>query len=123
MKVGVMGAGAIGCYLGGRLAAAGVDVVLVGRPSLAAEIGAAGMRLTDYRGFDRTVPLPMATEAAALADRDVVLITVKGGDTAAVAGQLRLRPDARVVSFQNGVNNPEILRGILSQRVFAGMVP
>ena len=32
MHVGVMGAGAIGGYLGGRLAAAGAAVTLVGRP-------------------------------------------------------------------------------------------
>jgi 2-dehydropantoate 2-reductase len=118
-----MGAGAIGCYLGGRLAASGVEVVLVGRPSLAAELAQSGLHLTDYRGFDRTISLTMATEAGALADCDVVLVTVKGGDTAKVAAQLQLRPDARVVSFQNGVNNPEVLRGILSQRVLAGMVP
>jgi 2-dehydropantoate 2-reductase len=120
MKVGVMGAGAIGCYLGGRLHAAGVPVVLVGR--LQAEI-AGGMRLTDYRGFDQTVKVEMADTPAALADCDVVLVTVKGGDTASVGAQLVLRKDARVVSFQNGVNNPEVLRGILPQKVLAGMVP
>src|SRR5262249_34342590 len=53
MNVGVMGAGAIGCYLGGRLLASGVPAVLVGRASVAAEVAEHGLRLTDYRGFDR----------------------------------------------------------------------
>jgi len=47
IKIGVFGAGSIGCYLGGRLIAAGADVVLIGRPALAAEIGAFGLHLTD----------------------------------------------------------------------------
>jgi 2-dehydropantoate 2-reductase len=127
MKIGVMGAGAIGCYVGGRLAAAGVDVSFVGRASLAAEVARHGLRLTDYRGADLAVRAPsFASAPEALADRDVVLVTVKGGDTAAVGAALApvLRDGARVVSFQNGVNNPAVLRAALpGRRVLAGMVP
>ena len=124
LKVGVMGAGAIGCYLGGRLAAAGCDVVLVGRPALAAEIAAHGLHVTDYRGFDKRLTVPVATEAGALRGRDVVLVTVKSGDTAAAATTLAevVGHDAVVVSFQNGVGNPDILRAA-GLRVLAGMVP
>jgi 2-dehydropantoate 2-reductase len=122
MKVGVMGAGAIGCYLGGRLAASGIPVVLVGRASLAAEVAQSGLRITDYLGFDHTLSLRIDTDAAALDGCDVILVTVKGGDTAAAAKLLD--PHARIVSFQNGVNNPEVLRQILPEaRVLAGMVP
>ncbi|MEW5854853.1 MAG: 2-dehydropantoate 2-reductase [Myxococcota bacterium] len=126
MKVGIMGAGAIGCYLGGRLQHSGVPVVLVGRQSLADEVAQHGMHLTDYRGFDQTLRLEVATAPTALADCDVVLVTVKGGDTASAGAALAgvLRRDALVVSFQNGVNNPELLRAALpQQRVLAGMVP
>jgi 2-dehydropantoate 2-reductase len=52
MKIGIYGAGAIGCYLGGRLISGGADVVLLGRPALAGEIAAHGLRITDYRGAD-----------------------------------------------------------------------
>ena len=34
MKIAVMGAGAVGCYYGFKLARAGHDVVLIGRPQL-----------------------------------------------------------------------------------------
>jgi 2-dehydropantoate 2-reductase len=124
-----MGAGAIGCYVGGRLLAGGSEVVLVGRPSLAQEIARSGMRLTDYRGADIALPaerVRVAPTAQALADCDLVLVTVKGGDTAAAAAELApvLRAGACVVSFQNGVNNPEILRAALpGVSVLAGMVP
>jgi 2-dehydropantoate 2-reductase len=126
MKIGVMGAGAIGCYVGGRLAAAGVDVTLVGRASLGEEIAKHGLRLTDYRGFDRVVRPAFTTEVARLAKHDVVLVTVKGGDTASVAEALApvLLDGTRVISFQNGVRNPDILRAALpGRRVLAGMVP
>jgi 2-dehydropantoate 2-reductase len=121
-----MGAGAIGCYLGGRLQAAGVKTLLVGRPALVAEVAADGLALSDYRGWQRRVPIAVGTAVAALADCEVVLVTVKGGDTSSVAALLApvLRRGTVVVSFQNGVNNPEVLRAALPDcRVVAGMVP
>src|SRR5512143_3763943 len=125
MKVGVFGAGAIGCYLGGRLVAAGHDVVLVGR--LAAEIAEHGLSLTDYQG-ERIVlsDVRYVADAAALADREVVLVTVKSTATAGAAAELaRVLPAATtVVSFQNGIGNAAILRSALAGRdVVAGMVP
>ena len=121
-----MGAGAIGCYLGGRLQESGVPVILLGRPALQAEVAPHGLQLSDYHGWARRVPIEVATAASALADCDVILVTVKGGDTAASAALLApiLRPNTLVVSFQNGVNNPELLRaGLPSCRVAAAMVP
>lgn len=127
MKIGVMGAGAIGCYVGGRLIASGADVVLIGRASLASEIAEHGLYLTDFDRRDaRLKDVAVSTDPAALADRDVVLVTVKSGDTAEVAKTLApiLARDAIVVSFQNGVGNPSILREHLTEnRVLAGMVP
>jgi 2-dehydropantoate 2-reductase len=45
LKILVIGAGAIGCFVGGRLAAAGHEVTLVGRPALMGKIAAAGLCL------------------------------------------------------------------------------
>ena len=47
MRVGIFGAGAIGCYVGGRLASSGTDVVLVGRPRLRDEIAEHGLVTVD----------------------------------------------------------------------------
>lgn len=55
MKICVYGAGGIGCYVGGRLAAAGSDVTFIGRPRLAAEVASGGLRLTDFHGADLRV--------------------------------------------------------------------
>jgi 2-dehydropantoate 2-reductase len=120
-RIGIFGAGSIGCYLGGRLAAAGADVVLVGRLGLAD-----GFSVVDLAGRTLRVRPRYETEVAALADRDVVLVTVKSPATETAGRQLAgvLRDDAIVVSFQNGVSNPEVLRaGLGGRRVAAGMVP
>ena len=127
MKVGVFGAGAIGCYLGGRLQCSGVPVVYVGRGSVLAELAAAGLHLTDYQGYDRHLPaaeLTATEDSSALRGCDVVLVTVKGMGTAQAAQQLKpdLSPGAVVVSFQNGVRNPEILANELGDRALAAMV-
>ena len=125
MRVGVLGAGAIGCYLGGRLAAAGHDLVLVGR--LGREISEHGLELTDYTGARvRVEDVRYVDQPGPLADREAVLVTVKSMATEDAARPLAgfLRRDAVVVSFQNGVSNAARLRAVLPRhQVIAGMVP
>lgn len=127
MTIGIFGAGAIGCYLGARLAAHGQRVTLVGRPSLADEIArAGGVSLTDYRGFERKVAIEVSTDVGALAQCDVVIVTVKSSDTASAGDELAraLASSCTVVSLQNGVRNAAVLRERLgSRRVCAAMVP
>jgi 2-dehydropantoate 2-reductase len=123
----VVGAGSIGCYVGGRLAATGAEVVFVGRQRLADEIGEHGLQLTDYRGTDLRVPsATFTTDLSVAAAADLVMVTVKSGATHEIADGLAglLRSDAVVVSFQNGVHNAEILDSALGgARTLAGMVP
>ena len=77
MTVAVFGAGSIGCYVGGRLADAGADVVLVGREWLAQEVAAHGLRITDWQGADLAVErVRYETAAHAAAGADLVLVTV-----------------------------------------------
>ncbi|MFX6201765.1 2-dehydropantoate 2-reductase N-terminal domain-containing protein, partial [Acinetobacter baumannii] len=44
-KICIVGAGSIGCYLGGRLLAAGADVTLVGRARIGDELRTHGLTL------------------------------------------------------------------------------
>ncbi len=127
MRIGVLGAGAIGCYLGGKLALAGHDVIFVGR--LGDEIRAHGLTLTDYTGARAVLEAARVryeSEASALSDVDVVLVTVKSAATEDAARPLAslLKKSATLVSLQNGVSNPDRLRGVLPGHVVvAGMVP
>ncbi|GLS31241.1 ketopantoate reductase [Mesorhizobium albiziae] len=128
-KISVFGAGSIGCYVGGRLAAAGADVSFVGRERLATEIAKHGLLLTDYRGADLRISsgdVDYRTDPAGTADAGLILVTVKSGATAEAGKTLAglARPDAVIVSFQNGVGNAEILReAVPGRNVLAGMVP
>lgn len=127
VKVGILGAGAIGCFVGGRLIEAGHDVTMVGR--IGDEIAAHGLRLTDYTGADATIEparVRYTRERAALRGVETVLVTVKSQATTDAAAPLAaiLAPGTTVVSFQNGVSNAARLREVLpSMNVLAGMVP
>lgn len=128
--IAIAGAGSIGCYLGGCLAAAGRDVTLLLREPLAHDIAARGVRVSDLEGHDRTLPgssLALATEPAALGRADVILVTVKCRHTRDMAAQIAThgREGAVVVSLQNGVNNAALLGEVLGSKnpVAAGMVP
>ena len=130
-RIVVAGAGSIGCYVGGCLAHAGRDVTLLLRPALAGIIASHGLRISDLDGADRALApsaIKLATDpAAAFAGAEIVLVTVKSGDTAAIARLIAEHAPAGVivVSFQNGVGNADVLLAAVGGmgRVVPGMVP
>lgn len=127
-RCGVFGAGAIGCYVGGRLAAAGIPTVLVGRAAPMAQLRADGLALSAIGGRECRVSasaLSATEEPAALRDAGLVLVCVKSLATAEAARALRgvLRPGCTVVSLQNGVRNAALLReGLRGTRVLGAVV-
>lgn len=125
LKIGIVGAGAIGCYLGGRLAAIGADVAFFGRASFAAEVAQYGLSTVDMNGQRRTVEkekIIFGTEPGVLADCTVLACCVKSAQTAEAARAIDpiVPPDACVVSLQNGVSNPDVLRAHLGGRAVLG---
>lgn len=123
LRVGVLGAGAVGGYLGVRLSAAGAAVALVGRPALVEQRERLCAVTLDGAEI-RPGALAVSDDPAVLADVDVVLVTVKSRDTAH-AGALaheHAPSGATVVSFQNGLHNADVLRTAVGPRVVAGMV-
>lgn len=127
--IAVIGAGSVGCYLGGRLLGGGSQVCLMGREALKQTISIHGLTLSDLHGTTtRLAPhqIAFSTDIADAQDAALVLVTVKSAATASVASELArtLRPGAVVVSFQNGLHNAEELAGRLPQHtVIPGMVP
>src|SRR5258708_35918266 len=86
--IGVAGAGSIGCFVGGMLAAAGRPVTLLARPRVIREIKAGGLRLTSFEGLDRKLApdrLTLSEDPRSFADAGMVLVTVKSADTAEMA--------------------------------------
>jgi 2-dehydropantoate 2-reductase len=127
--IGIAGAGSIGCFVGGMLAASGRRVALLARPRVIEEIRGNGLRLTSFEGIEQQVApsaLTLSEDPSIFHDASVVLVTVKSADTAEIADIIaRHAPaDAVIVSLQNGVGNVSLLRERLpGRRVLAGMVP
>ena len=128
-EVLVMGAGTIGCFIGGSLAAAGVPVTFVGRPRMLDKLAAHGLTLTDIDGATRRLPaekLRLCDQVPVGARPSLVLLCVKSGATAAAAGELAfaLPAGTTVVSLQNGISNSAAASQTgPSLNVRAGMVP
>lgn len=121
--IAIMGAGAVGCYYGGRLSLAGQTVTLIGRPALLQAVMQSG--LTVEEGGQRRITHPLATDdPAGVAGADLVLVCVKSGDTAAAARAIapHLAPWATILSLQNGIGNAELLTQVLGRPVIAVVV-
>lgn len=108
MRFCVVGAGATGGYLGGLLAHAGADVVLVARGPHLAAMREAGLTIREHGagGGSWTVrPECAADLGQAVAGADCVLVTLKAQSLPAVAPVIGsvLRGDAAVVFAQNGL--------------------
>lgn len=113
MRFVVLGAGAIGGVVGGRLAEHGHDVVLVARGAHREAIAADGLLIRSPDDEVR-VPVPVAAhpDELELGADDVVLLAVKGQDTRTALDALARGPaDLAVACLQNGVDNErQVLR-------------
>ena len=105
MKIAIVGTGAIGGFLGARLALAGEDVTCIARgPNLAA-IRANGLRLIEEDGSERHAANVRGATMAEAGVQDVVLLTLKAHQVKDVLPDMRrlFGPDTVVVTMQNGI--------------------
>lgn len=106
MKVCIIGAGAIGGFIGARLAAAGqAQVSALARGATLAALRQHGWRLQTADGLVQAPAHAAADDPAALGVQDLVVIAVKGPALAAVARQVAplLGPQTAVLPAMNGV--------------------
>src|ERR1700730_19375401 len=87
MRIGVMGAGAVGCYYGGMLPRAGHQVMLIGRRKHVEAIRQHGL-LMDTTGFRAYVPVGASTEVSDIQGASLVLCCIKSNDTESVAAMM-----------------------------------
>ncbi len=123
MRIGIVGAGAIGLTLAAALAAAHDVVVLARRDEVVQAIARDGIALVDAGGAVRRAAVRATADPRAFADRDAVLVAVKAFATRAALAPLRgvLAAHALVVSVQNGLDNAaEALAALPGARVVAG---
>src|SRR5438874_9145958 len=122
-RIGVMGAGAVGCYYGAMLARAGRAVTLIGRPQHVQAIERSGLRL-QTSASDETISMRASTEPSGLRGAELVLFSVKSSDTEAAGRAMApyLERGAAIVTLQNGVDNAERLAATLEREVIPACV-
>ncbi|MDB5929023.1 MAG: 2-dehydropantoate 2-reductase, partial [Polaromonas sp.] len=128
MRILVIGAGAVGAYVGGLLARAGHDVTFGVRGAALQAISSHGISLLGPRGDWRITDVKAADAASfdssGQAPPELVLSCVKLYDAESSARQWRgaLESAGAVISLQNGIDGAErIARGAPGARVYGGL--
>jgi 2-dehydropantoate 2-reductase len=124
VKIVVLGAGGVGGYFGGRLAAAGSNVTFVARGAHLAAMRRSGLRITSPRGNAYIRDARVVETVAEAGRADLVLVGVKLWDTEAAASSLKplAHQGTAIVSFQNGVRKDDILHQYLPAHSVVGGV-
>ena len=106
LKIAIIGVGAIGGYLGTRLAHAGDEVTFIARGANLDALRSRGIRVINGDGSELAVSRVNATDDyGAAGPQDVVVLAMKAHQVEAVAPQVPklLGPDTVVVPLQNGI--------------------
>ena len=104
MRIAIMGAGAIGGWIGVHLALAGEEISVFAHGETLSAIRQGGLKLTEG-GEEFSVPVKASHNAAELGKQDLIIVAVKGPSLAAVAPAVAamLGPDTIVLPAMNGV--------------------
>jgi 2-dehydropantoate 2-reductase len=106
MKIAIIGVGAIGGYVGIRLALAREDVTLIARGANLKALQTQGLRLQLADGTEEAAPHVRATaDYAAAGPQDLVILALKAHQVAAVAPDVPklFSPETVVIPMQNGI--------------------
>lgn len=106
MKIAIIGVGAIGGYVGIRLALAGEDVTFIARGANLEALRSRGLKLVNADGGEQVLTKVKATnDYAAAGPQDVVILAMKAHQVEAVALDVpkMFGPDTVVVPMQNGI--------------------
>lgn len=105
MKIAVVGAGAIGGYVGGWFAAAGEDVTFIARGANLDAIRSDGMRVIGEDGKESRSRASVCEKTRDAGAQDVVILAVKAHQVGAVAADLAAlcHDETAIITMQNGI--------------------
>jgi 2-dehydropantoate 2-reductase len=105
VKIAVVGAGAIGGYVGGWLAAAGEDVTFIARGANLIAIRQNGMRVIGEDGTEVIARAAAYDRTSDAGPQDVVVLAVKAHQVGAIAADLAAlcHSETAIVTMQNGI--------------------
>jgi 2-dehydropantoate 2-reductase len=122
-SIAIVGAGALGCYYGARLALAGAEVRFLMR-SDREHVRVHGLTLREKDATRRLEKVAAFATAEEIGAVDLVIVTLKTTANAALPDLLPplLGPDTAVLTLQNGLGNEELIAGLVGpDRVFGGL--
>lgn len=125
MKIAIVGAGALGCLFGAKLAAQGQDVFFYDAwPAQVEALRTEGITVRDPHGDLRAYPVQASGSFDDLSGRDLYFIFVKSYDNARILPELQkiTAPHSRVITMQNGLGNAELVSEYFSpERILIGV--
>ena len=122
-RIAVLGAGAVGCFFGGMLARAGKEVLLIARDNHVQAIKKNGL-LMEFQDSQEYVAIDASSHIKDIADADLILCCVKSPDTERVMREVKdlIKPDALILSLQNGVDNAERIAQVVPNHAISAVV-
>ncbi|MAY85750.1 MAG: hypothetical protein CML02_03355 [Pseudooceanicola sp.] len=124
MRVGILGAGAIGGVFAAHLVRAGADVQVLARNATLDAVRRNGLLLESDQGQICVRPNAVSDKAADLGAVDILIVAVKGQDTAGALAHVKpmLGDNTRLLSLQNGFAGLEIMEKVVgADRVLSGI--
>jgi 2-dehydropantoate 2-reductase len=123
----VVGAGAIGLLIAGRLAQSGQRTVVLARPAVAAALEQHCLRIVEHGERQVVDDLVVVTDPSLLAPQnrhpELAIVCVKGYDTTGALPVLEALQPAFVLTLQNGIGNEELIaERIGADRVISGAI-
>ncbi|WP_129630559.1 ketopantoate reductase family protein [Candidatus Oscillochloris fontis] len=124
MSIVIVGGGAIGLLVAGRLSHAGVQpTTLLARPSSMAALATQSLSITQQGQTTRLPGLRVVADPAACAQPDLAILCVKGYDTPGAVATLQALNPSQILTLQNGIGNEEILIDAFgAARVISGAI-
>jgi 2-dehydropantoate 2-reductase len=124
MRIAVMGTGAMGGYIGARLAVAGAKVSFIARGRHLAAIRDAGLRVSSPLGDVHIHPAAATDDPATVGEVDVVLLGTKLYDVESAARAIApmVGGETAIACVQNGVDAPDMVAGLYGSALVVGAV-
>jgi 2-dehydropantoate 2-reductase len=122
--VAVLGAGAMGCLLGGKLAEGGLQVTFIDTwKDHVDAMNSKGLKLVG-KGGERVLKVNATSDIKTLGTFDVIIVQCKATDTKSATESAKhlFHEGTIAVSFQNGLGNEDIMAEVLgsADKVFGG---
>jgi 2-dehydropantoate 2-reductase len=125
MHIAIMGAGAVGAYFGAKLAAAGNDVAFIARGRHLETLRRRGLQVDSTEGELHVTESLFTDNPSQAGVVDLVLFCVKSYDTETAAKAIApmIGAETKILSLQNGIDNPEKIASVWNdRRTLSGVV-